>query len=96
MKHPGVDKDLQMMRHRRLPQSDWCGEITRTRLTAFIRGHQRHQPQPGRISNCFEDASPFPGLVECQRLHSQCGGAGGSVRRREGLFSDHISIMPIY
>lgn len=51
---PGFDQLLEVVGHRRLGQPDRVGQIAHARLGVGVRGDQRQQAYPGRVTECLE------------------------------------------
>ena len=75
----GVDKDLQVMGHRRLAQPDRVGEVADARLLALGRGDDRDESETRRVGECLQAVRERSRLVGIHRLAGQRGAAGSRL-----------------
>ncbi len=75
---PGVNKQLEVMGHRRLRQPDRFGEVAYTSLGALMRGDERHEPNPRGITKSFEDLRESLGLSLFEDATGDGAAAGSS------------------
>src|SRR6266567_243844 len=62
---------LQMMTDRRLRQVERVSQVADACFAARMRGHQGHQPQSYRVSQCLQQRRDLLGLRSGQRLAGQ-------------------------